>query len=408
MKPDPYPPALCGAEMGTFTEHTIVHRLPEIARRVLAENDFRPDQGSRLEALIAEMPTAPLRPLQDASAPDAGLWNRALPGLAGSDWLHAPWFAAEMYFFRRILEATGYYRPGPGQGYDPYALQKRQGLAAALPASRAAAEQVCGWLHTPNREAGTRAERLAQLFKLCLWGNQVDLSLWPAGLADRPDHADIQQGEAFLLCDQALQTAAYLLGQPAGRVDFLVDNAGQELVFDLLLAAYLLGSGMAKRVVLHLKPHPTYVSDATVSDVMQTLAALRTQGSALAEAGGRLDGWLSAARLALKPDYFWTSPYAAWEMPYRLKRSLSRARLVISKGDANYRRLVGDRHWPFETPFAQVLGYFPAPLLALRVCKSEVMVGLLPGQANSQAQRDANWLTDGRWGLIQWKVNGAR
>lgn len=408
MKLSPYPPALYGAEPGTFAEDTILRRLPELAQRVLAENDFHPDQRARLDALIAEIPTAPLRPLQDPGAPDEGMWQRALPALAGRDWLQTPWFVAEMYFFRRILEATGYYQPGLGQGYDPYALQKRQGLVAALPAARAAAERVRGWLHAPNREEDTRAERLVQLFKLSLWGNQVDLSLWPAGLADRPDHANVQQGEAFLLCDQSLQAAAHLPGRPAGRVDFLVDNAGQELVLDLLLVSYLLGSGTAKRVVLHLKPHPTYVSDATVSDVMQTLAALQADGGALAEIEGWLSAALHSAHLVLKADYFWTSPYAAWEMPYRLKRSLGRSRLVISKGDANYRRFVGDRHWPFETPFVQVLSYFPAPLLALRVCKSDVLVGLSPGQAEALTRRDASWLTNGKWGLIQWRMNEGR
>lgn len=412
------PPPLCGAEPGTFAQDTIVRRLPEIARRVLAENDWQPAQRARLEALIGEIPAAPLRPLQDEDAPDARAWNQALPRLAKSDWLQTPWFVAEMYFFRRILEATGYYQPGAGLRHDPYALQKQQGLDAALPAVETGAAWVQAWLAEPDPgrliESLGRVEaspgdqlasdRLVQLLKLSLWGNQVDLSLWPAGMEDRPDHASWQQGEAFLLCDQALPAAVHLIHRPAGRVDVLVDNAGQELAFDLLLAAYLLGSGTARRVVLHLKPHPTYVSDATVQDVRHTLGLLHSQAGALAAVSGWLQGWLDGGRLKLKADYFWTLPYAAWEMPGRLKSSLARSRLVVSKGDANYRRLVGDRHWHYETPFAQVVGYFPAPLLALRVCKAEVVVGLAPGQAERVAQQDAQWLTDGRWGVIQFSV----
>lgn len=46
--------------------------------------------------------------------------------------------------------------------------------------------------------------------------------------------------------------------------------------------------------------------------------------------------------------------------------------LVFLKGDANYRRLIGDRLWPTDTPFSDVAGYFPAKLCALRTLKAEL------------------------------------
>jgi hypothetical protein len=288
-------------------------------------------------------------------------------------------------------------------GLDPYAWQKTQGLAAALPAAEQAAGLVRGWLEAPAQNIQEREERLVELLKINLWSNQVDLSLWPAGQADRPDHADVRQGEPFLLCDQAARAAAHLAGSPPGRVDILADNAGQELLLDLLLAAYLLGSGLARQVRLHLKPHPTYVSDATVQDVLISMAALRQSPRPPARAAGlALEGRLAQGRLALSPDYFWTSPYAGWELPSRLRRKLAGSRLVISKGDANYRRLLGDRRWTDEAPFSQVVGYFPAPLLALRVLKSDVVVGLRSGQAEALTARAADWRTSGHWGVIQF------
>ena len=172
---------------------------------------------------------------------------------------------------------------------------------------------------------------------------------------------------------------------------------------DLLLAAYLLSSRVARRVALHLKPHPTYVSDATVQDVLDAIRSMRqSPGQDVRAAGLLLDEWLARHRLVLKPDYFWTLPHPAWDMPARLRRKLAGARLVISKGDANYRRLLGDRHWPFTTPFEQAVGYFPASLLALRASKSNVLVGLQPGQAEALAERDAGWVYSGRWGMIQF------
>jgi hypothetical protein len=41
-------------------------------------------------------------------------------------------------------------------------------------------------------------------------------------------------------------------------------------------------------------------------------------------------------------------------------------------------------------------------LVALRTLKSELASGLKPGQEEMTTQQDPDWLTNGRWGLIQW------
>jgi hypothetical protein len=72
---------------------------------------------------------------------------------------------------------------------------------------------------------------------------------------------------------------------------------------------------------------------------------------------------------------------------------------VIVKGDANYRRTVGDAVWPEITPFADVTAYFPAPLLALRTLKSDPIVGLAPGVASSLDAAEPAWRVNGRRGV---------
>src|SRR5205823_4744952 len=101
---------------------------------------------------------------------------------------------------------------------------------------------------------------------------------------------------------------------------------------------------------------------------------------------------------------FHTSSLFYPQLPPDLRAELARADLVVLKGDANYRRLCSDAHWPFETPFAEVVRDFPAPLVALRTSKAELVVGLPPGLAAATAALDPLWLVNGRRGVIQARL----
>jgi hypothetical protein len=88
-------------------------------------------------------------------------------------------------------------------------------------------------------------------------------------------------------------------------------------------------------------------------------------------------------------------------MPPDLRQDLRKSNLIISKGDANYRRWLGDRSWSFTTPVHSVLNYLPAPFLAFRVLKSNVLLGLPDGVSQALDKKDPQWLTNGAWGVIQ-------
>ncbi len=397
----PVPPPLRGADRGSFAEDTIKRRLPEIARRVLRENEL-PDTAAStssgqavtaIEMLIAEMPYALIRPLTDTHAPDFALWQSAIDRYRNQNWLEIPWFFAETYFFRRIIEAVDYFRTG----IDPYRQQKEEALVIGLTAVPDLAREL---VITPN--AGWQEELFRRLLSGALWGNQADLSLWATDDDEKPDHADDQARLAHLLVDDRTAVADRLYALDQMRLDILVDNAGPELLADLMLADYLLACGKAGQVHLHLKLFPTFVSDATPDDVIHTLnrlcaeptEAVRLWGERLVQA--QVDG-----RLQTHTHPFMTSPHPLWHMPDDLRRQLAQANLIISKGDANYRRALGDAHWPYTTPFAGVVSYLPSPTLFLRVCKSNVLAGLTPGQLTTLNEQDADWVTSGRWGVIQ-------
>lgn len=394
------PEPLRGAETGTFTEYSIVERLPDIATRTIDENSFPPEVNARIEQLRQEIPAAPIRPVDDRDAPDAPDWKRYIALHHGQNWLEVPWFFAEMYFYRRILAATGYFGAGPLAGVDPFVYQKRQGLLTMAGPICSLSAHLAGWLEGQAWDAGA----LRRAISTALWGNQADQSLWPAAEGNHRGHVDQGDRADHILADDREAVIGYVmeLRRGAARADLVTDNAGFEFVCDLALADYAVSTG-GVTVHLHLKPYPFYVSDAMINDFHETAAHLAASDDADVRAfGERLSDHVGAGRLVLHDDTFWTSPLAMWALPRRLQDEFTESELVITKGDLNYRRLLGDRHWPHTMPFTAVVDYFAAPLLALRTCKSEVVVGLEPGQPEDAAAQDPDWLTNGQWGVIQF------
>jgi uncharacterized protein with ATP-grasp and redox domains len=394
------PEPLRGDEKDSFAEHTLSNRLPDIARQVLDNNPWQEDIQENLQELIAEMPHRRLTLLEDGFAPDNDAWEQYLAPYLDMTWLQAPWFLAEMYFFRRILKATKYFQPG--FDVDPYKVQKQ----AELPSALEAIQQICDQLRKSLfRSQSLNPVTMEQLIHLNIWGNQSDLSIWSSAQGNQPDRPHEDQRTDFLLNDHTQAAARYLLdlNKRDVRVDFILDNVGLELAYDLVLTDTLLTTNIVNTVIFNLKPYPTYVSDATPKDVLESIAFYKREGAqAVQQMAERLERNISDKRLILVSDYYWGSPLMGWEMPSRLVQGFSQADLIISKGDANYRRWLGDRKWEPETPLKDGLGYLPAPMLLLRVLKAELVVGLDEGVSVKMDELDPTWMYNGRWGVIQF------
>lgn len=398
----PIPEPLRGLEAGTFAHQTVTVRMPEIARQLLRDNDLPADAQAGIEELLNDIPFNLIRPLRDAAAPDAEEWERYITPYTHQNWLQVPWFFAETYFYRRIIEAIHYFQPGfATQGLDPYLEQKRKGQEASRENIRIVSQQIKEWLDHPKRQD----EAIQRLLILSLWGNQTDLSIWAADQEERPNHRNEQEQISHLLSNDGPAISNFLCSkdQTELRIDFILDNTGPELAHDLYLADFLLTSGIAGVIRFHLKNHPTFVSDATRKDVMEMIGILVSEQLVeVREIGNRLNQYLADERLTLVDNLFWTSPLSFWEIPKPFIKEISASDLIISKGDLNYRRLLGDRHWKFTTPLSDILRYVPVPLAALRVLKSEIVAGLGAGQPEHQDRADPDWLFDGQWGVIQF------
>jgi hypothetical protein len=245
--------------------------------------------------------------------------------------------------------------------------------------------------------------RFVTLLHASLWGNRTDLSYMVAAHLGRPGGGRDERSN--LLVDDTEKVWRFLtasdpkgFGKPFGsgtgsRLVIIADNAGTELLMDLALIDGLLADGLAGEVHLHLKPQPF--------DVWDGLNALEQGDEAARALAGRLRSYLVAGRLRLVTHWLYTTSLFYFQLPADLRADLATAGLVIVKGDANYRRLLGDAHWLPTTPFSQAVSYFPAPLVALRTFKSELVVGLAEGQAEWLAAEDPAWLVNGQRGVIQ-------
>lgn len=386
-----WPRVLSTGTLGSFAHNTLKVRAHGILAETVAANDFPAEVRDALAALSAEILHGVIRLLQE-DAPDTAFWHASVAPYVGRSWLDVPWYWAETYFYRRILEATGYFQ---GASVDPFApIKRREWAADAAPAT------LVAFLDTLPADPEARFRRLLHA---SLWGNRTDLSYTVA--AHLGATAEASHEADNLLADDSAAVWEHLLARRGGRVALIADNAGTELLMDLALVDFLLCTELAGEVCLHVKGQPFFVSDAMPKDVGDALDALAAAGGPAQHLAYRLAGHISAGELRLATHWFYTSSLFYFQMPAELEAELARMALVLLKGDVNYRRLLGDAAWPFTTPFAEIVRYFPAPLAALRTLKGELIAGLAPGQAERIAAEDPDWLVNGRRGVIQARLD---
>ena len=386
------PPILIGPE-GSFAWDVFHRRHPRLIENVIGALPYSAAQASALRDLLDESMHGAITPLPP-DAPDADRWRAWDRGHYGKPWADAPFLWAESLFFRRILQATGYYGgtapdASAWAGVDPYAPMKDTELAD--PGLDAA---FAWYAALPDLEPDRRFTALVEASVL---GNRADLVF---------QVTELVENYTMLSAPLADDTAALLdrlgTGDP-GPVAIVCDNAGRELLADLLLAEDLLASGLATSIAFHVKPDPYYISDATAADIGKTLHRLRAMPGRLGAAGHRLYEHAARNRLGIRTHPFWCSPLSFHEMPDDLRFDLDPACLVVFKGDLNYRRLVGDCLWDPTTPFVDAVAYLRGlPVAALRTLKSDVVVGV-PGERVAQLDaEEPDWRINGRQSVVQY------
>ncbi|MFQ6854281.1 damage-control phosphatase ARMT1 family protein [Streptomyces sp. 35M1] len=378
-------------EPGSFARGVLANRHPALIEQVRDAFPYGPRQHEALDALLEQNNNGVIEPLAPSES-DHEQWSAWGRELFGRSWFDAPFLWSESYFYRRLLSAVGYFGTGPWQGVDPFAPFKRAELRGTA---------VDEELRALDALADAPAdERATALLHASVRGNRADLGF-------RVTEGDAAPGAA---ADDLVADDSPLLWQllPAGAgatVAVVADNAGRELIPDLILIDHLLVHRHAERIVLHVKPYPYYVSDATTADVVDCLRRLAEASGEAGRIGSRLWDAMATGRLEVRAHPFFCAPLPYEEMPGDLRAEFEAATMTILKGDLNYRRLVGDRMWAETTPFADRTAYFPGAVAALRTLKSDVIVGLEQKTLEALERSGAAWRTSGTHALIQ--VRGA-
>ncbi|KAK8098790.1 uncharacterized protein PG998_012031 [Apiospora kogelbergensis] len=388
--------------------------------------------------------------LADDGSAEITSYNEELVALGQPTWHDSPWLFCECYLFKRI--STCFSLSEHWKDYDGFMNQKMSTFKSSQPAAAELAARYKALVSSLEKDDAAVVQAgeeiiFKEIFEICLWGNATDLSL-----LTNLTYEDIQKLQGVYEKLKRAQGAG-----TSSRVDIVLDNSGFELYVDLLLAGYLLSSGLAREVVFHPKNIPWFVSDVTPVDFEAIMGVLAhpevffgsSRDDILSEdlsfLSAQLESFRQGGRLSLRTSSFWTLPCGFAALPRadpELFSELRTSQLVIFKGDLNYRKLTGDRAWDPVTPFVQAItarapsgkvgpqqqqgggnadeaqasSMADLSVLALRTCKADVVVGLRSGRDEEiRAATDPEyaalptgtggprkWAGSGKWAVIQF------
>lgn len=388
------------AEKGSFAEFTVEKRFPKIFKEVCSEEydsfieNHKVDDGKILHSNIPGVDELKksISSYKDYTIKDF--------------FEKAPFFLVEFYFYHLLLSLRNYDK----LKFDFFAAKKdadwkdkTEDFSSKLSVLFDDFEKFnkIKFSKKEKQEFNERKnEHIKSILYYSLTSNTGDLS----------QLHEISSESVKCLCNETEICKNYLdVAKPYSRFDIVCDNSGAELFSDIYLAVFFLVYGLAKKVVLHLKPCPFFVSDATIDDFSKLVSALIKNGK-----NTELLDFISKKKIEVWTNDFWVEPYYFDKMPDDLKNHFDKSDLVIIKGDLNYRRLVGDFNnytdkakssIKFERLEERCLFKNKSnkniPLVAPRVLKSDVFVGIDTVFEAIGRNSDSQFKTDGKWGVIQ-------
>ncbi|KAH8240692.1 hypothetical protein KR026_003623 [Drosophila bipectinata] len=342
--------------------------------------------------------------------PDKAEWNAFLTELPRPkrNFFRACWLHAECYLYRRLysfFENSRYLN-----GYDPFEHLKMDDLTLSKNAMKSLARATRG--------LDKSFDNFRNLLRIVLWSNHFERALGAYAFSEEESQNDINvlaqvaDMDRNLLVDDSSTIWSCLNRKRPGSseviVDFICDNGGFEFFTDMLFLEYIIESQLATQVRLHVKAIPWYISDLMKKDIDWTIKYLIQQkDDILSSVGSRWLYLMKTEKIIVAPEsHFWTGPqpyFVMVELDLELYKLLTGGRLVIFKGDLNYRKLLGDFIWDSAEEFITCLrGFRPTNIAAIRTVKCEVVCGLPEGMSDNLLRSDPMWMISSNYGLIQY------
>lgn len=418
--PGPY----VNSNKSSFAYTSVTKRWPAIIQQIAedlnsAESDEhaaeeRPKLTDLLFSLKQDLETDAVIPHLPSDAINSAVYNSEIDACQESTketlrWHSAPWLLSECYLYRKIQHFFD--SSNSWKSYDMFGHAKNSTFTKSSDAVSSLAEryvkiseQLSETLKGADHATKVAALELLfhELLSTSLWGNATDLSLLVTVSLEELKKLQVaaeSRDKEMLLANDFEITWKQLNSQVGGRVDIVLDNSGFEVYTDLVLALFLLDSNLAEQIVLHPKSQPWFVSDVVPGDFGSVISMLADenvfpkQRSALNNIVEKLTNYMNDGSIVIRTSTFWTTALPFWEINENGKgkgdevwKNLRASKLVIFKGDLNYRKLTGDVMWKRETPFTEAtqdLAHANIPIVSLRTVKADVCVGLPEGKAES-------------------------
>ena len=278
---------------------------------------------------------SPLTPLQYDGGMDIENYNLEIGTIVPKPtWLHVPWLFAECYLYRRVRTYFAFSSPIYWTTFDPFSTEKREALVGSKKGTIELVKHLLQVLDTNlNSFEGDKQEALfVEMIQISLWGNATDLSLLAGGgveeLDSRQGKAARERSRKNVLCDDTAAVYQILKDLQHGdiplssrEIHIVLDNAGFELLADLALAAYLLKADIVRKVVLHGKRIPWFVSDVNHHDYTELVEGLakgtiyppndisKEDTQQLTKFGKHIQDLENKKMLEFKAEMFWTTQH---------------------------------------------------------------------------------------------------
>ena len=359
-------------ELNSFASYTAANRFPSIVRSVIENNSFNNEIHDKLELLLRDIPDAELGLLSDSSNV-----NRRINAAIKKEkyrWNNAPFIFVENYLYHLLREICNY----TDTRYDYFAFKKDDDV---LSKKKALLEVIEDSEKLFNCEPD---ESFNQLMHFYLSGNTADLS----------QTKTIDRSNINLLIDDTEKAGGFF--RASNQIDIVLDNSGEELFYDLLFSKWILSKTKTAAVNLHFKSFPYFVSDAMIMDFYFLLSILSEDKRGKKFSDAILD-YVTRGNIVLHEDNYWTDTNDFSAIPEAIKCIFSKSDVVVFKGDLNYRKLIEDRHWNYNTDIREIVTHRQNNCLIIRVLKSELITNLntVPDTANNE------WMHNGKYGIIQ-------